>query len=258
MKIFNEIILSIYAYPKALRMVRKYNLIKYVIILVLLLSIFVLPVVVIGETATFFSSFIPFLDGEKYAKIGVGVLSSFSGVFLLLLLIPIFTLISDEVNYHIRGVKNSFSIQQFISDIIRGLKITLRNFIYQYFAIVLVLLVFKVILPGSLFTMIGNITVFVITSYFYGFSLMDYAMENHKMNYKESVKFTRTHVGLAIGLGFVYYSVVRINDISFIQNILGNFSNYWSAIAEAIVAFVGVIAANIALNIVKNKTQYTR
>ena len=252
MKNFNELVLSIYAYPKAIRMIKKYHLIKYVIILVLLLSVFVLPVIVIGETASFFSSFIPFLDGKKYARVGAGVLSSFSGVFLLLLLIPIFTLISDEVNYHIRGVKNKFSMQQFISDIIRGLKITLRNFIYQYFAIVLVLLIFKVILPGSLFTTIGNITVFIITSYFYGFSLMDYAMENHKMNFKASVKFVRSHVGLAIGLGLIYYSVIKINNIAVVQNILGGFSNYWSTIAEAVVAFVGVIAANIVLNIVKN------
>jgi CysZ protein len=251
MKILNEIVLSIYAYPKALRMIKKYNLIKYVVVLVLLLSVFVLPVVFIGETATFFSSFIPFLDGEKYARVGVGVLSSFSGVFLLLLLIPIFTLISDEVNYHIRGIKNAFSMQQFIADIIRGLKITLRNFIYQYVAIILVLLVFKVILPGSLFTLIGRIAIFIITSYFYGFSLMDYAMENHKMNYKASVKFTRSHVGLAIGLGLIYYSVIRINDVALVKDILGNLSNYWSTIAEAVVAFVGVIAANIVLNIIK-------
>jgi len=250
MKIFNELVLSIYSYPKAILMVKEYKLIKYVVILVLLLSFFVLPVVIIGEFATFLSSFIPFLDGEKYTKTGVELMSSFSGFFLLILLIPIFSLISDEVNQHIRGVKSLFSIKQFVSDIIRGLKITFRNFIYQYVSIIIVLFIFKIILPGTIFTLIGKFAVFIITSYFYGFSLMDYAMENHKMNYKTSVIFVRSHIGLAIGLGLIYYSIVRFNDIDIVKSILGNFSNYWSTIAEAIVAFVGVIAANIVLNIV--------
>ena len=93
----------------------------------------------------------------------------------------------------------------------------------------------------------------MITSYFYGFSIVDYAMENHQMNYKKSVGFARSHLGLVIGLGCVYYSTISINTLPFFKNILGNISLYWITFAEAIVAFTGVIAANIVLNKVLQK-----
>ena len=249
----NEIILSLLSYTKAVRVIKKYNLLKYAFILVLLVLFFVLPVVFIGETLAFFSKFIPFLDGEKYARVGASFLTSFSGFFLLLLLIPIFTLISDEVNYKIRGVKNNFSLQQFIADSIRGLKITLRNLAYQYISILLILFFLRFFTSNIVFVILGKAIIFIITSYFYGFSLMDYAMENHQMNYKKSVAFMRSHIGLAIGLGLVYYAIISINNVGFVQSILGNFATYWSVIAEAFVAFIGVIAANIVLNIVIKK-----
>ena len=253
MKHFNEFVLSIYSYSKAISVISKYHLYKYVFILVLLLLFFVVPVMLVGEATTFISSYIPFLDGEKYARIGSEFFSSISGFFVLLVLIPIFTLVSDEVNYQLRGVTNKFTITQFVSDIFRGIKITLRNLIYQYVSIVIVLILLSIFSSSILFSLFGKLTIFTITSYFYGFSLMDYAMENYQMNYKKSVQFTRSHIGLAIGLGAIYYMVISLNDLAIFKTILGNLSVYWSAFAEAIVAFIGVIAANIVLHIVKKK-----
>ncbi len=254
MKHFNEFILSVLSYPKALKVISQYGLLKYVFILIILLFVFVAPIIFLGEAMSFVGSYMPFIDGEKYAKVGSSFLSSISGFFLLLVLIPIFTLISDQVNYHIRGVKNTFSLNQFTADILRGLKITLRNFIYQYVIIVILLIILKLFSSNVLFSWSSNIVIFIVTSYFYGFSLMDYAMENHQMNYNKSVSFMRKHLGLAIGLGMVYYAVVKINDIQVVQQLLGNMSVYWSSFAEAIVAFIGVIAANIVLNVVIKRT----
>ena len=249
MKIFNEFVLSIYAYPKAVKVIPKYGLFGHVFLLLILLFIFVVPVLFIGETLTFISSYIPFVNGEKYAQISSRFLSSFSGFFLLLFLIPIFTLVSDKVNQHIRGISNKFSVTQFLSDILRGIKITLRNLIYQYVSVVGVLILLSVFSNNMLFSLVGNIAIALITSYFYGFSLIDYAMENHQMNYKSSVKFARSHVGLVIGLGAVYYFAISINDLPLFKNILGNVGVYWTSFAEAIIAFIGVITANIVLNI---------
>jgi len=250
LKIINEIILSLFAYQKAINSIIKYKILKYVILLFVLLFIFVFPVVLFGETLSFFGKHIPFIDGEKYAKLTASFFSSLSGFMVLLFLIPVFTLISDEVNFYIRGVKNQFSIAQFISDIVRGLKITVRNLVYQYVVLVLLFIVLKIFSENSLFSVLSNSLIFIVTSYFYGFSLLDYAMENHKMDYTNSVKFVRSHSGLALGLGAVYFGIVQINDLSFTRSLLGNATIYWSAFAEAIVAFVGVIAANIVLNVV--------
>lgn len=251
MKIVEEFVLSLFSYSKALKVIVPYNLVKYLVVLVVLLSLFVFPIILLGEFISFITSYVPFVDGEKYANTGASFLSSISGFFLLLMLIPVFSLVSGQVNQHLRGVNNSFSLQQFISDILRGVKMTIRNLVYQFFTIVLLLLLLRVFSESLLFSVIGNIVIMLVTSYFYGFSLLDYAMENHQMDYKSSVSFVRSHIGLVLGLGVVYYSIVRLNDLYVFKVMFGDISVYWSAFAEAIVAFVGVIAANIILNIMR-------
>jgi CysZ protein len=44
----------------------------------------------------------------------------------------------------------------------------------------------------------------LISYYFYGFSMMDYSSERHKLNVSESVRYIRKHKGVAIGNGFIF------------------------------------------------------
>lgn len=248
MQFFNEFILSLFAYVKAIKSIQKFGLLKYVLLLVILISFFTFPIFLMSEMMLFFSSFIPFIEGERYTSIGASFLSSVSGFFLLIILIPVFTLVSEVVNEHQIGILNKFSLRQFVKDMIRGLKITLRNLVYQYLIIVIVLILLNLFSTNTLFLVSGKVIIFMVTSYFYGFSLLDYAMENHKMNYTQSVTFMYSHKGLAIGLGVVYYVIIKLNDIKIMQAIMGDLQIYWSSFSEAIIAFIGVVAANIVLN----------
>jgi CysZ protein len=51
---------------------------------------------------------------------------------------------------------------------------------------------------------------FFIESYFYGFSMMDYSCERHRLNMSESIHFIRQHRGMAIGNGMVFYLFMLI------------------------------------------------
>ncbi len=248
MKFITELTTSIRSFWKAFLLIQEFKLLRYVVVLMFLVLLFVLPVLIIGSTSIFFSSFIPYFDGEKYSEIGVGILASMSGFFLLLLLIPVFSLVSEEVNNKLSGIETKFSLKQFIKDILRGLRITLRNLFYEYLFVVVIIILLSFLPEISFIALISKSAVFLITSYFYGFSILDYAMENQQMNYKKSIRFARSHLGLVIGLGMVYYFVIIINNFPFFISLFGKMSIYWTTFAEAIIAFIGVIAANIVLN----------
>jgi len=253
MKILNEFVLSVFAYAKGVRLIPKYNLFKYVILLLLLVAVFVLPVLIIGKTSNFIASIIPYFETQKYAEIGTRFLASISGFFLLVVLIPVFSLVSAEVHQKLNNEKSSFSLQQFTIDVIRGIKITFRNLFYQYGVLLLIVIGLKFLPTSAVFSILGKVILFLTTSYFYGFSMMDYAMENNKMNYKKSIAFMRSHIGLGIGIGSIYYSVIIINKLKIFQQTFGDIAIYWSVFAEAIIAFIGVIAANIVMKAILKK-----
>lgn len=248
MKFIKEFLLSITSYLQAIKLISKFQLLKHVVVLLILVLLFVFPVMMFGGVASVLSALIPYFDTDKYAEIGVSFMASMSGFFLLIILIPVFSMVSEEVGNKLKGKEVKFSFKQLVKDMARGLKITLRNLFYEYLFVGLIVIILSFLSEVYYLSKLGQLMIFVITSYFYGFSILDYAMENHQMNYRKSVDFARSHLGLLTGLGMVYYLTISLDMQPFFKDILGNISLYWVTFAEAIVAFVGVIAANIVLN----------
>jgi CysZ protein len=99
------------------------------------------------------------------------------------------------------GKEFPFSFTQLIKDIIRGIKLALRNTLWQTLYTVSILLL-------SLIPVVGWFTPFfalLIECYFLGFSMLDYSCERHKLSTIESIAFIGKHKGLAIGNGIVFY-----------------------------------------------------
>ncbi len=243
-----EFFKSLWAYIAAFGAIVRFRLWKYLILLIVLLTAFVLPVALLDYLLELLVGWIPFGNPEKYALMGVNVVAGLSGFVLLLVLSPLFSLVSEEVTQKLSGKVYRFSITQLIKDIVRGIRITLRNMIYQYAIIALIYILLYFLPDLYLFEVIGTGLIILFTAYFYGFSILDYAMENHRMGYKTSVDYVRSHPGMAIGLGSVYYLMIRINDVPAFQNVLQHYAVYWSGFAEAIIAFIGVIAASVVLH----------
>ncbi len=249
---FNEIIHSIISYPKAIGLIFRFRLYKYLFLLLFLLIIFAFPVILFDYFVQLITGLIPYQDAQKYASIPVEIAAGFSGFFLLLILSPVFSMVSEETGQRLSGKSYRFSPAQLIKDIFRGIKITLRNLLYQYVFIALISIVMYLLPEMKIIHLTGKILIFLVTAYFYGFSILDYAMENLRMSYQKSVEFVRNHPGLAIGLGSIYYLSIKINDFPPVRNFFGNFNIYWSNFAEALIAFTGVIAASYLVSAKKH------
>ena len=83
----------------------------------------------------------------------------------------------------------------------RGIKLALRNTLWQTVYIIAVMLLSLVPLVGWAAPLLG----LFIECYYYGFSMLDYSAERHKMSAGQSIEFISQHKGLAIGNGMVFY-----------------------------------------------------
>lgn len=247
-----NILLSVYAYLKSFKYL--FSLWKYVLLLIFLIIVFSFPVYITDSFFKLLMPYFPYFKLEEYERDFIFMMSSLSGFVLLLILSPVFSMVSEEIFHKLSGTVYRFSFLQLIKDIIRGIKITIRNLIFEYlFLMGLALLVF--ILPDyKIITVFAWVLNMLVTSYFFGFTLLDYAMENQRMSYKQSVEFVRNHPGLAIGLGLIYFLMIHLNDLPQIRQMFGEYELYWTGFGEALVAFLGVIAGSIVLyKIIQNK-----
>jgi CysZ protein len=114
---------------------------------------------------------------------------------------PVFAYLSEKTEAIIEGKDYPFSVTQLLKDIVRGIRLSLRNMLWQTVYTVSILFL-------SLIPVVGWITpifALLIECYYYGFSMLDYSMERHKKSPAESIFYIGTHKGLAIGNGMVFY-----------------------------------------------------
>ena len=83
---------------------------------------------------------------------------------------------------------------------------------------------------GSIAAFVGNL---LVSSYFYGFSFIDYSNERNKLSVKESVQFVRKNKGLSVGLGMIF-------SICFYVPFIG-------VIVASFLAVVSTVAATLAV-----------
>ena len=143
-----------------------------------------------------------FLMGEIMVRL-ILVLFYFSLFKYLFLIVgsPLFAYLSEKTESIIEGKDYPFDFKQLMKDIIRGIKLALRNTLWQTVYTVSLLIL-------SFFPVVGWITPVItlfIECYYYGFSMLDYSCERHKLSPSESITYIGNHKGLAIGNGMVFY-----------------------------------------------------
>ncbi len=140
--------------------------------------------------STLFGIILLLLTGHKLSK-----------YIVLIILSPLFAILSEKVESIISGRKFPFSFNQLIKDIIRGCIIAIRNLIIELCLIILFTLVG--LFAGPLAVFVVPI-LWIISAYFYGFSMMDYTSERHKLSISQSIQFVRNNRYIAIGNGSMY------------------------------------------------------
>lgn len=145
---------------------------------------------VVAKIAQVFGGLLVFLLGMIIFKQLVMVVSA-----------PIMSILSEKVENQLVGKDSGvrFSLKQVISDIVRGLKIALRN-IFRELGATLLLLLFGLI---PIFTPFSTILIFVLQAYYAGFGNLDFMLERH-YRFRDSVKFVQNNRLLAIGNGAVF------------------------------------------------------
>lgn len=114
---------------------------------------------------------------------------------------PVFAYLSERTESIIEGKDFPFSLSQLLKDIIRGIRIALRNIVWQTVYIFTILILSFIPLVGW----IAPLVAFLVECYYFGFSMLDYSSERNRLNTQQSAELIGRHKGLAIGNGLIFY-----------------------------------------------------
>lgn len=134
-------------------------------------------------------------------KIIYFIIFAYIGGFAVLILMSPVLAYASELTEKISTQKEyPFSLIQLLKDVIRGIVIALRNLIIELFW--MVLMFFFTFIPIIGWT--SPIIMFFISSYYYGFSFLDYNNERKRLSVKESTQLIRQRKGISIGVGALF------------------------------------------------------
>lgn len=114
---------------------------------------------------------------------------------------PLFAYLSEKTESIIEGKDFPFRLKQLMKDILRGIRIALRNMLWQTVYTVSILVLSFVPLVGWVTPLLA----LLIECYYLGFSMLDYSCERNKLSTSQSILFIGRHKGLAIGNGIIFY-----------------------------------------------------
>ncbi|MFN7120137.1 MAG: EI24 domain-containing protein [Saprospiraceae bacterium] len=205
---------GIAAYGRAFSLVSELRLWGYVIapgILSLLLGAGIIWVAigVADDIGGWLLSWYPWEWGraviEKIANVFGGLLVATLGLIIFKNLVialasPIMSPLSEKVERYLTGKPAiPFNLSQFASDLMRGIRISIRLIVRELFFTMMLLLIGLI----PLLSPFVAIAIFIVQAYYAGAGNIDFALERH-FRVRESVRFVRQHRLLAIGNGVVY------------------------------------------------------
>ena len=220
-----EIIVAIQSYYKAHYFIREHKLWKWIIIPGIIYTIlFIISMYFFGTTANTLIEWISVKSGLKIwlTKNDAGLLgffATFAGIILWIIQMllyfslfkyiwlivgsPVFAYLSEKTATIIEEKEFQFNSKQFIKDIFRGIRIAVRNCLWQTVYMVSILLLSLIPVLGWLTPLLA----LLVECYYYGFSMLDYSFERKKLTTAQSIYFIGNHKGLAIGNGIMFYLI---------------------------------------------------
>jgi len=221
--VLKEIVIVVQSYIGAHKFIREQKLWKWIIIPGIIYALlFFISMYFFGKSANYAIEWIKNVTHlttwlEKMQNGFLSFLFTFSGLILWLVLMlfyfslfkylwlivgsPVFAYLSEKTASIMEGRDFPFSFKQLAKDIFRGIRIALRNALWQ------TIYTFSIVIL-SFIPVVGWITPLLamfIECYYYGFSMLDYSCERRKMSAQESIFFINKHKGLAIGNGIIFY-----------------------------------------------------
>ena len=208
---------------------------------------YLLNVLSLKNNSFFLSEYLKmFLSGFLQIIINVAFFIIFTyvnGYLVLAILSPLLAIISEKTEKIVLGKTYPFSLRQLLHDILRGILIIFRNLFYELFLNILLLIATLIPVLGQVIGILSPFILFGFSSYFYGFSFIDYNSERHKLSVKESVRYVRKNGGLALSNGGLF-------SLFMIIPVLGS-------LIAGIVAIIATVAATLAVLEINKKDETT-
>lgn len=221
--LLKEIVIAVQSYAKAHQLIKSYKLWKWIIIPGIIYAIlFAVSIYFFGKSATGVIEYITDVSGvrnwvQKWQNSWLGFLFTLAGIIFWILLMffyfslfkyiwlilgsPIFAWLSEKTSAIIEGREEPFSWKQFFKDVARGVRLALRNTLWQTVYTISILILSFVPVVGWA----TPILALFVECYYYGFSMLDYSCERKKWNVSQSIAYVGNHKGLAIGNGLIFY-----------------------------------------------------
>ena len=213
------------AYKDALPLISKLNLWKYFAVPMLISFITALS---IGFSAYGFSDDLGSLISSLWIwEWGASTVRTISAIASALLIIalgliaykhivmalsaPFMSPVSEKIEAHLYANVHQHRNTSNASQLLRGLKINLRNLVWELLLSIPFLLLSLIPVVGVLATA----SLFLIQAYYAGFGNMDYTLERH-FSYRESINFVKAHRGFATGNGIVFMLFLLIPFVGII------------------------------------------
>ena len=102
-----------------------------------------------------------------------------------------------------------FNLKDMTTDMMRAVRISLRNVVRELFWTILFFIVLNLLIPvvGSI---LYAVAAFMLQAYYAGFGDMDPALERRRYGVRQRVAYVRSHKGLALGNGIVFVLLMLI------------------------------------------------
>lgn len=221
----NQTVESVKAYGRAMPLMNKLKLWQYFIIPI---SISIVTFIVIGLAAyglsdnlgAFIAKAWIWEWGQETFRTISDILGSMVIITLGLLLYkyivmalsaPFMSPVSEKIEAHLTGVQHEYRNTSNASQLMRAIKINVRNLIRELILTIPILLLGFVPVIG----IVAPLLLFIVQAYYIGFGNMDYTLER-QMGFKESIAFVKRNRGSAIGNGAVFLGVLIIPVVGFI------------------------------------------
>lgn len=175
-------------------------------------------------------------------------LYTFGNFLAVILLAPLFTWFSERCGKILTGKDYPFEALQFAKDIVRAIRLVLRNIFVQSVWIIALYLVIHVILKVES-RLLFELGTFLIYAYYYGFGFLDYTLEQEKLTFKESITFIRKHRGLALSIGAFYGVTIKLSEnLKYVNyNWLNGFLEILIWLSYAVVPLIAILAGSLSV-----------
>lgn len=217
-----EIVISIQSYIEAHQFIRQHRLWKWIVIPGIIYTLlFIAGMIFFVQSTNEAVAFLSRQIGlpawlEQQRSEGLNFLFLMAGLILQLILVffylslfkyvflilgsPVFAYLSEKTASLLEGRDYPFSWRQLMHDAWRGIRLALRNTLWQTVYMLTLLLLSLVPVVGWIAPLIA----LFIECYYYGFSMLDYSCERNKLSPSESINYIGHHRGLAIGNGVMF------------------------------------------------------